>query len=188
VNSLVGLPRTTSLTDELSDTALQIVAEANTNPGNDLLFEICRRLAREDWPPPERVRRWLLIVTDSPGTNYTNSLLASMLGGSALADDPDTALFLFDYLTEPKVKPSHGFFGATFEAASRDDDTTLRDIWEHVFRPALGDYAVRLLDMPIATCAEQICNSPLRMSQTVNGQAPGGTRSRSSAITNSEVL
>lgn len=133
--------------DELSDVALLIVAEANTTPGHDLLFEICRRLAREEWPLPERLRRWLLIVTGSPGTNYTIGFLGSMLRRSSLTDDPDTALFLLDYLTEPIVRPSHQIFGATFEVASRESDVTLKDVWETVFRPALSDHVIRLLDI-----------------------------------------
>lgn len=133
--------------DELSDAALLIVAEASTALSRDLLFEICRRLAREEWPLPERLRRWLLIVTGNPANNHTTAFLSSMLRQSSLAEDADTALFIFDYLSEPLVRPSRQIFGATFETTSRESDATLEDLWKQVFRPALGDHVIRLLDI-----------------------------------------
>lgn len=131
--------------DQLSDAAFQIAANAGMYPANDLLFAICRALSGHEGPLPQRVRRWLLIVTNSPESRFTTSFLASMLRESSLTDDPDTALFLFDYLTEPRIRPSHGFFGGAFEPVTRDDDHALRGIWEQVFRPALAEYAAQLL-------------------------------------------
>jgi len=94
--------------DALSDAALQIVAEAQTAPGPDLLFEISRQLAGQNWPLAERLRRWLLVVVDSPGSPAIPGLLGSMLSNTSMTDDPNTALFLLDYLTEPRIKPRHG--------------------------------------------------------------------------------
>jgi hypothetical protein len=133
--------------DELSDAALAIVAEARTYPGYDLSFAICRQLTMRTWPLPERVRRWLLVITNSPDSRFTTSFLGSILSPSALTADPDTALFLFDYLAEPRIRLSYGFFGGTFEPVTRDDDVSLRDTWNQTFRPVLAAYAAQLLDI-----------------------------------------
>lgn len=133
--------------DELSDTALQIIAEAQAAPGPDLLFEISRCLAGQGWPLAERQRRWLLVVTESPNNMHTSSLLGSLLSETSLADDPNTALFLLDYLSEPRIKPRHTYFSGTFEPVGHVHDATLREIWRQVFSPGLEIYAGRFLDI-----------------------------------------
>lgn len=76
---------------DLTDAAFQIVADAGAPPSSDLLFAISRQLARNELPLSERMRRWLLIVINSPANRFTASLLGSMLENSALEADPDTA-------------------------------------------------------------------------------------------------
>lgn len=131
--------------DDLSDFAFQIVAESGPRLADDFSFAICQKLSRHQGPLSQRMRRWLLLVTGVSENRSQVNLLASMLDGASLATDPETVLFLFDYLTEPRVVASGRHFGATFEATTRENHSILRLSWETVYRPFLGQYAGQLL-------------------------------------------
>jgi hypothetical protein len=69
---------------------------------------------------------------------------------SSMEKDPATALFLFDHLTEPRILPTRTYsqlFGASFEPVMRDSDITLRDLWQKIFQPFIGEYALQLVDI-----------------------------------------
>lgn len=136
--------------DELSDTALQVVSDAGGRLGDDLTFGIGRQLSMQTWPLSERMRSWLLILTNNTGNRFTASFVGSLLNESSMETDPDTALFLLDYLAEPRIVQSRSysaFFGPSFEPAMRDSDTALRELWRKTFRPFVNQYAVRMLDI-----------------------------------------
>ncbi|WP_139333090.1 hypothetical protein [Mycobacterium sp. SP-6446] len=136
--------------DDVSDAAFQMVTNANGYLSDDLLFAISRQLSIQASPLPERMRRWLFIVTNSRENRFKASFLGSMLDASSMEVDPATALFLFDYLTEPRILPTPTYsqlFGTSFEPVMRDSDTTLRDLWQNTFRPFIGEYALQLVDI-----------------------------------------
>jgi hypothetical protein len=136
--------------DAVSDAAFQIVTSAGGYLGDELLFAISRQLSVQTGPLSERMRRWLLIVTNSRENRFKASFLGSLLNASSLEVDPNTAFFLLDYLSEPRILPSRSYsplFGASFDPAMRDSDTTLREAWQKTFRPFVGEYASRLIDI-----------------------------------------
>lgn len=131
--------------DEVSDVAFQIVAESGPHLVDDFVFAICRQLSLHKGPLSQRMRRWLLLVTGGSEKCSQATLLVSVLDDASLANDPETALFLFDYLTEPRVAASSRHFGATFEATTREKHSILRLSWDTVYRPFLDQYASQLL-------------------------------------------
>jgi SIR2-like domain len=136
--------------DAVSDAAFQIVVNAGGYVGDELLFAISRRLSIQDGPLSERMRRWLLIVTNSRDNRSKAVLLGSLLDASSMEVDPNTALFLLDYLSEPRIRLSRSYsplFGASFEPVMRDHDTSLRDAWRETFRPFISEYAGQMIDI-----------------------------------------
>ena len=131
--------------EEVSDVAFQILAESGPHLVDDFAFTICRQLSRLQCPLSQRARRWLLLAAGSSESRSQVTLLASVVNSTSLAHDPETALFLFDYLTEPRVAASGRYFGATFEATTRENDSMLRLNWENAYRPFLDHYAGQLL-------------------------------------------
>ncbi|MCH9733549.1 MAG: DUF4020 domain-containing protein [Actinomycetia bacterium] len=131
--------------DDVSDIAFQLVAEAGPHLVDHFSFTICQQLSRHQGPLSQRMRRWLLLVTGGSENRSQAALLASILDDVSLTSDPETALFLFDYLTEPLVTATGRQFGASFEAATRENHSMLRLSWETVFRPFLDQYASQLL-------------------------------------------
>ena len=136
--------------DEASDAALQIVTNAGGSLCDDLLFALSRQLSRQDSPLSDRIRRWLLILTSSGESRSTATSLGSMLSRISMDVDPNTALFLFDYLTEPRILPIATYselIGPSFDPVMRDSDTALRDAWQKTFQPHIVKYAGYLIDV-----------------------------------------
>lgn len=133
-----------------SDTAFQIVTDAGGYLGDELLFAVSRQLSKQRVPLSERMRRWLLMVTNSRENRFKATFLSMLLDANTLEDDPGTALFLLDYLSEPRILLSGKYsqlFGPWFEPAMRDGDVSLREIWERAFRPHISRFASQLIDI-----------------------------------------
>lgn len=136
--------------DDVSDHAFKIVADVGGHLGDDLLFCVARQLARGVTPLTKRMRRWLLVVANNGNNRFTASFLESVLSPSSMREDPTTALFVLDYLSEPMILPTRTYsalFAASFRPIARDSDTALRDVWEKTYRPSLEAYAPQYLDI-----------------------------------------
>jgi hypothetical protein len=135
---------------DASDVAFDMVTNNGGYLGDDLLFAVSRELGRSRLPLSQRMRRWLLTVASNRENRFTASFVGMLLSDDALQVDPDTSLFLLDYLTEPRIVASAGFsplFGASFEPVTRDSFGTLRDVWQRAFRPFIGGHAARFIDI-----------------------------------------
>lgn len=136
--------------DEVSDAAFQIVADVGGHLGSDVLFYVGRQLAHATTPLSERMRRWLLVIANNRDNRYTASFLGSVLNASSMRDDPDTALFVLDYLSEPMILPARGYstlLATTFSPSMRDSDRALRDLWQKTYRSSLNAYAPQFIDI-----------------------------------------
>ena len=132
------------------DTAFHLVADADGHLSDQLLFAVARRLAAQERPLSEHMRRWLLLVTRDGRNRSRDVFLNSLLEDSSMAEDPATALFLLDYLSEPQIRLSRSFsqlFGPSFEPVTRDRDMLLREAWRKTFKPVLHTYATQILEI-----------------------------------------
>jgi hypothetical protein len=136
--------------DPISDTAFHLVANADGDLGDQLVFAAARQLAAQKRPLSERMRRWLLLITRDGRNRSRDVFLNSLLDDSSMMVDPDTALFVLDYLSEPQIRLSRNYsqlFGPSFEPVTRDRDMLLREAWRKTFKPVLGKYATQILDI-----------------------------------------
>jgi hypothetical protein len=136
--------------DPVSDTAFHLVANVDGHLGDQLLFAVSRQLSVQKRPLSERMRRWLLLVTSDGRNRSRDVFLNSLLDDSSMMVDPDAALFVLDYLSEPQIRLSRSYsqlFGPSFEPVTRDRDMMLREAWRRTFKPVLREYAKQILDI-----------------------------------------
>jgi hypothetical protein len=136
--------------DPVSDTAFHLVANVDGHLGDQLLFAVARQLSVQKRPLSERMRRWLLLVTRDGRNRSRDVFLNSLLDDSSMTVDPDAALFVLDYLSEPQIRLSRSYsqlFGPSFEPVTRDRDMMLREAWRKTFKPVLRKYAMQILDI-----------------------------------------
>ncbi|WNG82390.1 SIR2 family protein [Mycobacterium sp. ITM-2016-00316] len=136
--------------EDAADTAYRIVVSAGGYLGDDLLFAVSRQLTHQQLPLSDRMRRWLLIVTNGRENRFKASLLSSLVNANIVEVDPGTALFLLDYLSEPRILPSGTYsqlFGPWFEPVMRDGEASLRDLWGLAFRPYIDRFSAQFIEI-----------------------------------------
>jgi hypothetical protein len=133
------------VTEEQSSVALAVVFNAGGRLGPDLTYAVSRRLNNLPTPCPTELRPWLsLAVRDA--RNQPSESFDFLLSSTSWTQDPDTALYLFTHLTEPRPYLLPGLFDTTrLEVGVRGNDFWLREAWANVFRPSLSDAAGKLL-------------------------------------------
>jgi hypothetical protein len=133
------------VTEEHSGVALAVVFNAGGRLGPDLAYAVSRRLNNLPKPCPAALRPWLLLAVRD-AQNQPSEFFDFLLSSTSWIQDPDTALYLFTHLTEPKLYLLPGLFEATrLEVGVRGNDFWLREAWTNVFRPGLSDAATKLL-------------------------------------------
>ena len=132
------------VTEEFSFVALEVATQLGGQLGPQLAYAIGRHLVAESVPSSAKVRPWLLLVARDTRDRKPNHLDFA-LEKVSISADRESALFLFELLTEPELRLTPTIFGERFEIDLRGDDFWLRQAWANVFQPNLSELAVELL-------------------------------------------
>lgn len=115
--------------------------------------EIASALSTEPSRPAGVLARWATILFPPPSFEHQSGLLEDLVKSCRLAEDNPVALFLFDYLTNVRLrmKQDGGESGrqADWEVELMGLPSALRFAWRQVFFPRLNEFAMQL--EPIVT-------------------------------------
>jgi hypothetical protein len=135
------------LVEELTDVALDMLRDAGGRLGASLWSAIGHELHRAEKPRPAFLGRWLMILTHND-PDIRQDWLEYALVASRLPGDRQTALRLFDHLTEPRIdlEPSFGLSEAPrVDIRLRGDTHWVREAWQKLFLPNLREFASDVL-------------------------------------------
>ena len=115
--------------------------------------EIASALATAQSRPPGALARWATILFPPPSFERQSGLLQDLLKSCRLDEDNPVALFLFDYLTNVRLRTKRDGGGceraADWEVELMGLPSALGSAWRQVFVPRLNEFAMRL--EPIVT-------------------------------------
>ncbi len=126
--------------EELSRSGLNLLAEAGGRMSIALWHALGQQLHGQPSPRPSWTQPWIVAMVESAPSEGRDWLEYALVA-CALPDERETALVLFDYLTEPRavIAPSLGFGdSARVEVTIRGDDYWLREAWKSLFLPNLS--------------------------------------------------
>ncbi|OBF38154.1 hypothetical protein A5724_10520 [Mycobacterium sp. ACS1612] len=132
------------VTEEFSRVGLAVATQLGGHLGPTLASAIGRHLVARSMPLSPGIRPWLPLVTRDLQDRRPNFVDFALEKSSAV-DDKESALFLFEHLTEPELRLSPGYFNEVFEIGLRGDDYWLRQAWRSVFQPVLPQIASEIL-------------------------------------------
>jgi hypothetical protein len=132
--------------EALSAMALRTVRAAGRQLSHVLADAIGARIHQAGNPRPAWLAPWItLLIDDAP--QIAPHWLEYALTASRWPEDRQTALLLFDRLTEPKVEFQRAFMDATprFTVALLGSEHWLREAWTSVLAPRLAEAAPAIL-------------------------------------------
>lgn len=130
---------------ELSETALQVVEEAGGTLGPDVRSAIEHELHRQAGERYRWLAPWIALLVDH-ADNRSGDWLEYALHRSTGEEHTETALLLFDHLTEPHASASSGFaLLRPITIGGRGDPHELAEAWTQVLQPQLDRLAPAVL-------------------------------------------
>lgn len=133
--------------EDHSSAALEVMREAGGCLSSFLWHAIGWQLHVREAPRPPWLQPWLLLLIENAPIGGRDWLEYALVA-SSLPDDRDTAVLLFEHLTDPHVHPesAFGLGGAPrFAIKIRGDGHWLREAWTTNFLPNLDELARTML-------------------------------------------
>jgi len=158
------------------DEALALARRLGRPLSPPLWDEIAAALAIEPSRPPGVLARWAAMLFPPPSFVRQSGLLEDLAKSCRLTEDNPVALFLFDYLTNVRLRMKQESSGperrAKWEVELMGFPFALRLAWRQVFLPRMNEFAIEL--EPILTNrlrqAHLLLSSMLNSDQRANGE------------------
>lgn len=131
--------------ETLTESALSVVQDAGGRVAETLWHALGQSLHARNEPRPDWLGPWVVVLAQHAPEN-ARDWLEYALTASRWPEDRDSALLLFDCLTEPRAELRPWFGpGPHFDVRLRGDDYWLREAWEKLFTPNIADAASDVL-------------------------------------------